>query len=406
MFRTARFRCLSEARERDMMSHDTTALFEAVRALAPALSARSAEIEAQRRIPPDLLNQLIEAGLFRMLTPRTHGGLEIDLPASMEIIEMVAAADGAAGWTVMIGSETPMLLALLPRHRFDEIYSAGPDVIVGGGFAPRGQAELKNGEYVVNGRWAFASGCQHSQWLLGNCVVTENGQPRPGLIPGSNEIRAMMFRPEQVRILDTWDVNGLRGTGSHDIEVKNLRVTADDSLDIFLGQSSVPGPLYQAPVVSFALHIGAVGIGIARHAIADVISLVQTNKKRLYTANTIADSPLFHYRLAHAETSLRAARELLMAESRGVRALSEAGQSPTPPEMARVIGSVTWAAQTAAAVVDTCYTAGGGTAPYNSSPLQRHLRDIHTLTQHAAVNESMLTRAGAFLIGKAPDFVI
>jgi alkylation response protein AidB-like acyl-CoA dehydrogenase len=214
----------------------------------------------------------------------------------------------------------------------------------------------------------------------------------------------MLFRSDQVTIIDTWEVNGLRGTGSHDIEVKNLPVSSDDSLDIFMGQSCVPGALYKAPVVSFALHIGAVGVGIARHALADIIALVQTNKKRLYTGSAIADSPLFHYRLAHAETSLRAARALLMAESRSVWQSSLAGHSPTPAETARVVGSVAWAAQIAASIVDTCYTAGGGTAPYNSSSLQRNLRDIHTLTQHAAVNEAMLARAGAFLTGKSPDF--
>jgi alkylation response protein AidB-like acyl-CoA dehydrogenase len=387
-----------------MPMSDTAALFDAVRDLAPTLTARSAEIEAARRLPPDLLQQLLSAGLFRMLTPRSHGGFEIDFPSSMEIIEMIAAADGATGWTVMIGSETPMLFALLPRHRFDEIYSEGPDVIGGGGFAPRGRAEVGQGEYIVNGRWAFASGCQHSQWLLGNCLVTENGNPRPGLLPGSNEVRAMLFRHDKARILDTWDVNGMRGTGSHDIEVTDLHVPADDSLDIFLGQACLPGPLYKSPVLGFALHIGAVAIGIARHAIADIVALAQTNKKRLYVGSSIADSPLFHYRLAHAETSLRAARELLMSESRAMWQWSLAGQLSTPMDIARVLGSVSWAAQSAASIVDTCYTAGGGSAPYNSSPLQRHLRDIHTLTQHAAANADQLTRAGAFLVGKFPDF--
>jgi len=386
------------------MPDDSIAVLAAVRDLAPSISARSAEIESARRLPLDLLDQLIAAGCFRMLTPRSHGGFEVDLPRSMEIIETMAAADGATGWTVMIGSESPMLLALLPRSRFDQIYANTPDVIVGGGFAPRGQAAAGAGGYLVNGRWAFASGCQHSRWLIGNCVVTENGRPRSGLLPGSSEIRAMLFRSDQVTIIDTWEVAGLRGTGSHDIEVKNLRVPADDSLDIFMGQSCVPGALYRAPVVSFALHIGAVAVGIAGHALADIIALVQTNKKRLYTGSAIADSPLFHYRLAHAETSLRAARELLMAESRVVWQSSLTGRSPTPPETARVIGSVAWAAQTAASIVDSCYTAGGGTAPYNSSSLQRHLRDIHTLTQHAAVNEAMVARAGAFLLGKSPDF--
>lgn len=388
------------------MSRNATSVLDAVRELAPRITARNDEIESARRIPPDLLAELIQAGCFRMLTPVSHGGLEIDLPASMEIIEALAAADGAVGWTVMIGSESPMLLALLPRHRFDQIYSEGPDVIIGGGFAPRGRAELARDQYTVNGRWAFASGCQHSRWLVGNCIVTENGNPRPGLMPGSSEIRAMLFRADQAKIIDTWNVNGLRGTGSHDIEVKDLRVPAEDSLDIFLGQPCVDGPLYKAPVVSFALHIGAVGLGIARHALADIIALVQTNKKRLYTGSAIADSPVFHYRLAEAETSLHAARALLMEEARAVSDACARGYAPLPPETARIVGSVTWAAKIAATVVDTCYTAGGGTAPYLSSPLQRHLRDIHTLTQHAAVNESMLTRAGAFLAGKFPDFTI
>ena len=386
------------------MPDDTIDVLAAVRDLAPSISARSAEIESERRLPLDLLDQLITAGCFRMLTPRSHGGLEVDLLLSMEIIETIAAADGATGWTVMIGSESPMLLALLPRSRFDQIYANTPDVIVGGGFAPRGQAAAGAGGYLVSGRWDFASGCQHTRWLFGNCVVTEDGQPRAGLLPGSREIRAMLFRSDQARIIDTWEVSGLRGTGSHDIEVKNLRVPTDDSLDIFMGQLCVPGALYKAPVVSFALHIGAVGVGIAGHALADIIALVQTNKKRLYTGSAIADSPLFHHRLAQAETSLRAARELLMAESRAVWQSSLVGRSPTPSETARVVGSVAWAAQTAASIVDTCYTAGGGTALYSSSPLQRHLRDIHTLTQHAAVNEAMLARAGAFLIGRSPDF--
>src|ERR1700719_2635673 len=100
------------------MANQAQTLLDAVRDLAPKISARSAEIEAGRRLPPDLLANLIVAGLFRMLTPKSHGGTEIDFPASIEIIETIAEADGAAGWTVMIGSETPQLLALLPRHRF------------------------------------------------------------------------------------------------------------------------------------------------------------------------------------------------------------------------------------------------------------------------------------------------
>ncbi len=296
------------------MTPEAKTLLDSIRDLAPAISARSAEIDAGRRLPLDLLAQLTDAGCFRMFVPSSHGGLDIDFPTSMEIVETIAAANGSAGWVVMIGCETPMLLALLSRQHFDQLYANGPDVIIGGGFAPRGTAELTDNGYRVNGRWAFASGCQHSDWLFGNCVVKEKGAPRAGAIAGAPETRAMMFAPAKAKIIDTWSVNGLRGTGSHDIAVENLVVPADDTFDIFLGRTSIAGPSLSEPLLYAALHIGAVAIGIADRALTEIAS------------------------------------------------------------------------------------------PYDDSPLQRCMRDIQTLTQHAAVAEAWLTTAGASLLGRASGF--
>ena len=125
-----------------------------------------------------------------MFVPKSYGGLDVDFPTSMEMIEALAAANGSVGWVVMIGCETPMLLALLSRKHFDSLYANGPDVIIGGAFAPRGTAEMEGGGYRVTGRWGFASGCEHSDWLFGNCIVTEGGQPRAGAIPGAPPGRA------------------------------------------------------------------------------------------------------------------------------------------------------------------------------------------------------------------------
>jgi alkylation response protein AidB-like acyl-CoA dehydrogenase len=389
------------------MTDDAKTILDSLRDLAPIISARAVEIESNRRLPADLLAQLIDAGLFRMFVPKSHGGLDVDFPTSMEIIETLATADGATGWVVMIGCETPMLLALMPPRRFDQLYAATPDVIIGGGFAPRGTAELqKDGSYRVSGRWAFASGCQHSSWLLGNCVVTENGAPRGGVIPGTNEVRGMLFKAERATILDTWSVAGMRGTGSHDIAVENIVVAPDDTFDIFLGRPTIPGPGLAEPLIYAALHIGAVGVGIAQRALNEMIKLAGTNKQRLYAQSSIAASPLFQYRLGHAATSLRAARGILRAEADAVWANAVAERVASPADRARAMGANTWAAQIAASVVDACYTAGGGTSPYDTSPLQRCLRDIHTLTQHAAVAESWLSGAGASLLGSDSGFAL
>ena len=279
------------------MTPEAKILLGAVRDLAPLISARSAEIDAARRLPLDLLGQLTAAGCFRMFVPKSHGGLDIDVPASMEIIETLASADGSTGWVVMIGSETPMLLALLSRKHFDNLYANGPDVIIAGAFAPRGHAELVDGSYRVSGRWGFASGCQHSQWLFGNCIVTENGTPRAGVIPGTAQARGMMFAPSKAQILDTWSVNGLRGTGSHDIAVEDLTVAEDDSFDIFFGRPCIETPSMAEPLLYAALHIGAVAIGIAQRAITEIVALANTNKRRLYASASIAESPLFQYRV-------------------------------------------------------------------------------------------------------------
>ncbi len=394
------------------MTDPAGTVIAAVRELRPTLERRAGEIEQGRRLPLDLVAELRRAGLFRMLVPRNYGGLELDFPASVEILAELAAADGATGWTVMIGAETPQLLALLPRATFERIYSASPDVICGGAFAPRGAAEEEPGGYAATGRWSFASGCQHADWLFGNCVVPRT-VPRaaPLAAPeGAPELRCMALPAASFEIHDTWHAAGLRGTGSHDISLggqagdDRVHVPHQHTFDLFGGQPSLEGPLFAAPLLQFSLHIGAVARGIAEGAWRDLCALAATNKQRLYARTALADSPLFQYRLGQAEADLQAARALL--RERAAEYWRHAQSATLDPAYAtRVLQTTGWVAETAARVVDTCYTAGGATALYESSPLQRRLRDIHALTQHASVQESVFQNAGAQHLGRTGGFV-
>jgi indole-3-acetate monooxygenase len=383
---------------------DAQKLLSAVRNIGAAISARAAEIEAARELPADLLRDLVAAGCFRMFVPLSHGGLEVELASGLEIFEALARADGSTGWTVMIGAEAALLLAMLPRQRFDSLYDDSPDLIAAGSFTPRGEAKVIAGGFEVSGRWPFASGCLHSKWLVGNCVVTENGHPRSSPVPGIPETRFVLFRTEQAQTLDTWFVSGLRGTGSNDIAVERIHVPEEDTFEPFFGVPSVPGPLYIAAIPQFSLHVASVGLGIAQHAIDDIIALACNQKRRLFAQATLAETPVFQHNLARAETSLRAARAALRSEAQSFWDGVSAGRVPNVAERVRTSATASWIAATSAAVVDTCYTAGGGTALYDSSPLQRHLRDIHTLTQHISVADGWLTRAGAVLLGKDPGF--
>src|SRR5262249_6382873 len=141
-----------------------------IRVLAPDITSRTAEIEAGRRIPPDLVEALKSIGVFRMFVPQTHGGLELDLPVALEIVGALAKIDGSVGWTVAIASGGDLFAPLLPRDTYQEVYRNGPDVIFAGSAQPVGTAEAVAGGWRVNGRWPFASGCQHADWMLGLCT--------------------------------------------------------------------------------------------------------------------------------------------------------------------------------------------------------------------------------------------
>ncbi|MCI4062071.1 acyl-CoA dehydrogenase family protein [Micromonospora sp. R77] len=377
-----------------------TDLLHAVRELTPELTARAAEIERARDLPADLLDRLRAAGCFRMFVPRSHGGYEADLRTGLTVLETLARADGATGWTVMIGAETPHLLAMLSRERFDKIYAAGPDVVVAGGFAPQGRAELADGGYQVSGRWAFASGSRHADWIFGNCLLTWDGQPLPGSAGRPPETRSMLFPADRVTVPDTWHALGLRGTGSHDVLIEPTFCPAEESFDLFAGTPCVPGPGFVAPLVQFVLHLGAVAVGIAQGALDDLTALLGDGRQRLYARQPLADSPAFRIQLGRADLDVRAARAL-------VHALADelwAACADDPAAVARlhptISASLPRVTELAVAAVDTCYRAAGGGAARDDSPVQRRFRDIHTFAQHAAAAEGWLGNNGAALLGR------
>jgi alkylation response protein AidB-like acyl-CoA dehydrogenase len=165
----------------------------AIHELDPAIRARATEIEQARRMPADLAQSLAAAGLFRMAVPKEAGGLELEPAVMLRAIEAAGTADASVGWCVMIGATSGVTAAYLPTPLAREIF--GPDdSIVGGVFAPMGKAEIDGDGYVLNGRWAWASGSANCRWLIGGCLVTENGELRK-LANGMPEERRLISRP-------------------------------------------------------------------------------------------------------------------------------------------------------------------------------------------------------------------
>jgi indole-3-acetate monooxygenase len=380
-----------------------TATLERVRELAPTIRRRADEIEAARRIPLDLVEDLKSIGCFRMVVPREAGGDELALDQQLDIIEELACADGSTGWTVMIGASSPVLFGLLPRRGFDEIYADGPDVIGAGALAPKGQARRVGDGYCVSGQWPFGSGCQHASWLLAQSIVVADGKPKMAA-NGVPEMRIMVVPAEQAAILDTWKVSGLRGTGSHDFRIDDVFCPDHRTTSLLGGGACIDAVAMRIPTLStFSMLMAAVALGIGRAAIEDLTALAMDGKRRAFAAQRVAASPVFQDRLGEAEATWRAARALVHSEAARAWHMASAAQAFEPIDRARIRSAGALVVGMMARVADTAYTAGGGTSVYEASPLQRHLRDIHALTQHINVSRDLFAISGALLVGEEID---
>lgn len=373
-------------------------VLDAARRLAPSLAGRADEIEAGRRVPRDLLDELIATRVFRLLRPATHGGVGADLPGAMRVYEALARADASVGWTVMIGSGSWCDLAPLPRATFDELFSDAPDVITAGVFSPTGSIDAAGDGYRVAGRWSFASGCEHADWIYGNCVEA--------VVDGVPRLRIAVFSPDQVVIEDTWTVSGLCGTGSHHFHVDPVEVPAQRTLDPMADAPSIDAPIVHVPPPAlFALAIASVAVGCARGALDDIVALA-ADKVPLLRGRPLATDPTFQLTLATADTELGAARALIYETADACWETATHAAEFTLQHRARIRAAAAWAAERAADVVMAAYRAGGGGAIYAASPLQRRLRDINALTQHFLVRRDTLTTAGAVLAGRDIDVMV
>lgn len=365
--------------------------------LGPRLSARSAEFESARRLPPDVVEEFARAGFFRMLIPEAYGGLELHPVISFQVIEALSRADGAAGWCAMIGSGTGLSTAWLPESVGREVCSS-PEVIIGGVAAPLGRAERVEGGYRVTGRWPWASGGHHSHWLVGGAVVFEDGKPRfvRDDIP---ETRLLYFPSEAVTLHDTWFSLGLCGTGSGDMEVKDLFVREDHAFSLLM-PPKVARPLYGFPFGLLGHGIPAVALGIARRAIEELSTLAR-QKTVLAERRLLAARPSVQEAIAEADAEVRAARAFMLDVIHAI--VDEATKGPVSMRgRADLRLAMTHGTRAAARAVDRVYEAAGGPAVFHTHPLQRCFRDVHTLTQHAFVARPTLEITGGVLLGFDP----
>jgi alkylation response protein AidB-like acyl-CoA dehydrogenase len=312
-----------------------------------------------------------------------------------------ARGDGAAGWCVAVACTSGALAAYLPEDHAREV--CGKDARCWGGvFAPKGRATVDGDSLRVTGRWPFASGIDHCDWLMGGCVVEEGGEERK-LPSGRPDVRLVLFGAEDVERIDTWDVAGLCGTGSHDMAVDDLAVPAGRSASLFVDPPREEGPLYAFPIFGLlSLAIASVGLGIARGAVDDLMALAGGKAPAMGTRTLAARSDT-QGRVARAEARLRAARALIDDAVGRAWTAAQGDGAITLDQRAGLRMAASHAMTDSAAVVDEMYSLAGGSAIYSSSPLQRRFRDVHVATQHMLVGPPVWELAGRLMLGVPAD---
>ena len=331
-------------------------LLDAVRALGPLVEAERASLDRDRALSPPLVDALVDAGLFRLWTPRRLGGAELDPVSGLRVIAAVAALDGSVGWNVMVASAHGFLAGRLPARPAREV------------FGDR------------------------------RAVVAERAR---GRAPARPATRLVFVPAERTRIHDTWRVSGLRGTGSHDYSLERVPVPAAYAVDVYADEPTRPERLYAVPVIPFVTAaVGAVPVGIARGALEDLARLARTRRRG---GRPLAEDPAVQRGIARAEIHARSAESLLLQAVDDMWRTVTRGKPPTLEQRAQVRMGCVNAGVAAAAAVDVVWELAGSGAVFEAAGLERRFRDVHVATQHVALAPRTLEVAGCVLLGLDPQ---
>jgi indole-3-acetate monooxygenase len=371
-------------------------LLAEVESIAPILAEHAASSEKLGRLDDASIEAVRSTRLLRIFCPHEFGGLEVDPVTAILIFEALARIDGSAGWTIGNLGSSAFPGSYLPAPTVRRIFAKGVPPVAGS-LLPKGQAEAVAGGYRVKGRWPYASGIHHADWILASAFV-------PGR-PQAEGLRTVVLSREQVFIHDNWQVAGLRGTGSCDFSVEDVLVPDEMTfslMDLFHGNAVTGGAAVRLgiPAIVAPFHIG-IALGIARHAL-DEITTQAIDKGRGFPPLALATQPHFQIALGRAELELAAARALGLQLMSDLYQEAQAGRLPSQSRQAEARAAGSYVTEVAQRVTTVAFQAAGGGALFDSNPLQRCFRDISAAGQHFAVSQSAYRALGQFKLDQ-PD---
>ena len=384
---------------------DAQPVVRAAAALKPVLRHYHEEIEREQRLPQALVEQLHAAGFYRMVIPRSLGGLQVDPLTYLRVVELLAEGAGSVGWNLANNSIGQLVTLGLPDEGVHEIYPSGhATVIAGTAVQGGGQAVPVAGGYRVNGRWTFGSGCREATWMLGSFQILDGGEPRRRPDGGSLYWRGVFPRAEAEIVPGSWDVAGLRGTGSFDWTVKDVflperRTTPHVGVPLDNQWDRWPGVTYALPSQCWVgPHHSSVITGIARAGIDALIALAVEKTPRGRTFR-LCDNPQVQEAVGRADAILNAGRVYRSATIAELWNTIATGEETTLEQRARCRLASTYAGDSAREAMDLVYRHGGSTSFKRESRLAECWRDLHVVGQTVTVAPEWYPIGGRALLG-------
>ena len=376
---------------------------ERAEALQPLIREHAPESARLRTTAPALVRALADSGIFAMASPREVGGSDVHPSTKIEVFEALAGADVSTGWVAMIQSETAAMVgAHLPDGpALDAVFNTGSCFPrVAGSANPEGRLAETGGGYQVEGRWSFASGIRHCDWVLANALLpsADARPPRPiGCVLPTSELE----------IEDTWHVMGLEGTGScHYRTARPLPVSPDFLIGFGGPRPSRGGPWHDLPTLAFLSpgHTG-IALGAARRAL-DLAVCQLDERVRFGAGSPILDRGAFQRDYAQAVARYRAARAYALDTLDETVALREQDRQIDESKSAQIRLMAAWVTDACVEIARFAHHSAGGAAAFQDNPLQQTLRDILTASQHVYVADTAYQRAGALLLDRKPSGIL
>lgn len=382
-------------------------LLDAVERIRPLVEEHAARAEADRQLPREVYNAMHRAGLFAMLAPKAHGGMELHPLACMRVWEALARIDSAAAWNLVMNQAIAAYAAWLPVEGVRELFRDGPPTVAGA-LNPPAAATRAEGGWRITGRVPFGSGCHHARWLAMPAVEMEDGRPKPNPATGQPAPFGVFFPCSSAKILDTWHTVGMRGTGSADFAVEDLFVPNHLMAPVAPLRNPSPGfegPLFRMWPWTAILGEATVSVGVAAAAVDAAVHLCRT-KVPAYNATPLREQQLAQWQIGNARARVEASRDTLRRATEA--AYDEVARSDallSVEAKIRLQLAVCFAAEACAEAVRFVNDAAGATSIRIEQPFERHFRDAHVLLQHSSKSSARYASAGRLMFGLENDWV-